>query len=109
MCTGDSTISVGERDVLKLLGSYLGTNNFTTVDGLNVAGYLWNTPYEVRGPRDLVRVDHMINSANSIYFRAIWAEEDQLKGDPLNSRPAIYPGFPPRCEVYRPAKYYACS
>ncbi len=109
MFTGDPLHIGGDRDVLKLLGSYPGPNNFTTGDGLNVAGYLWNTPYEVRGPRDLVRVDHMINSANSIYFRALWAEEDQLKGDPLNSRPAIYPGFPPRGEVYRPAKNYAFS
>src|SRR5439155_17355251 len=40
----------------------------------------------------------------------MWAEEeDQLKGDPLNSRPAIYPGFPPRGEVYRPAQNWALS
>src|SRR5262249_40444330 len=57
----------------------------------------------------LVRVDHVINSANSVFFRAMWAEEDQLKGDPLNSRPAIFPGFPPRGEVYRPAQNYALS
>ena len=95
--------------VLKLLGSYPSPNNFTTGDGLNVAGYLWNTPYQVRGPRNLVRIDHLLNSSNSLYFRALWAEEDQLKGDPLNSRPAIFPGFAPRGEVYRPAMNYAFS
>ena len=99
----------GDPGVLKLLKSYPGPNNFSTGDGLNVAGFLWNTPYQVRGPRNLVRVDHVVNSTNSIYFRALWAEEDQLKGDPLNSRPAVYPGFPPRGEVYRPAKNYAFS
>jgi hypothetical protein len=26
-----------------------------------------------------------------------------LNGDPLNSRPVILPGFPPRGEVFRPA------
>ncbi|HEY2017294.1 MAG TPA: TonB-dependent receptor [Bryobacteraceae bacterium] len=95
--------------VMKLLNSYPLPNNFSTGDGLNVAGYLWNTPYQVRGPRNLVRVDHILNSNNSIYARVLWAEEDQLKGDPLNSRPAIYPGFAPRGEVYRPAQNYALS
>jgi hypothetical protein len=99
----------GDSGVLKLLHSYPSPNNFTTGDGLNVGGYLWNTPYQVRGPRSLIRVDHVLNSSNSLYFRALWAEEDQLKGDPLNSRPAIFPGFPPRGEVYRPAKNFAFS
>ena len=99
----------GDPGVLKLLGSYPSPNNFTTGDGLNLGGYLWNTPYQVRGPRYIFRVDHILNPNNSLYFRVLWAEEDQLKGDPLNSRPAIYPGFPPRGEVYRPAENYALS
>ena len=99
----------GDTGVLKLLGGYPGPNNFTTGDGLNIGGYLWNSPYEVRGPRNLIRVDHVLNDSNSIFFRAMWAEEDQLKGDPLNSRPAVFPGFPPRGEVYRPAQNYAFS
>ena len=99
----------GDPGVLKLLSSYPSPNNFTTGDGLNIGGYLWNSPYEVRGPRNLIRVDHVLNSSNSLYFRVLWAEEDQLKGDPLNSRPAVFPGFPPRGEVYRPAQNYAFS
>ena len=99
----------GDPGVLKLLSSYPSPNNFSTGDGLNIGGYLWNTPYQVRGPRNLIRVDHVLNSSNSIYFRVLWAEEDQLKGDPLNSRPAVFPGFPPRGEVYRPAQNYALS
>lgn len=109
MYTNDPLHIGGDPGALKLLHSYPGPNNFTSGDGLNTAGFLWNTPYEVRGPRNLVRVDHIINTSNSIYFRALWAEEDQLKGDPLNSRPAIFPGFPPRGEVYRPAQNYAFS
>jgi len=109
MFTNDPLHIGGDPGALKLLHSYPGPNNFTSGDGLNTAGFLWNTPYEVRGPRNLVRVDHIINTSNSIYFRALWAEEDQLKGDPLNSRPAIFPGFPPRGEVYRPAQNYAFS
>jgi hypothetical protein len=99
----------GDPGVLKLLHSYPSPNNFSSGDGLNVAGYLWNTPYQVRGPRNLVRIDHVLNPNNTIYARVMWAEEDQLKGDPLNSRPAIFPGFAPRGEVYRPAQNYALS
>jgi hypothetical protein len=107
--TNDPLHIGGDPGVLKLLKGYPSPNNFNGGDGLNVAGFLWNSPYQVRGPRNLVRVDHILNSSNSIFFRAMWAEEDQLKGDPLNSRPAVFPGFPPRGEVYRPAQNYAFS
>ena len=99
----------GDPAVLKQLSKYPSPNNYGTGDGLNVTGFLWNTPYEVRGPRSLIRIDHVIDENNSIFFRVMWAEEDQLKGDPLNSRPAVFPGFPPRGEVYRPAQNYALS
>ena len=98
-----------DSSVLKLLNSYPAPNDYNVGDGLNTAGYLWAAPSAVRGPRNIVRVDHIINSNNNVFFRAMWAVEQQLKGDLLNSRPAIYPGFPPRGEVYRPAKNYALS
>jgi hypothetical protein len=99
----------GDPAVLKLLGSYPMPNDYNTGDGLNTAGYLWNTPYEVRGPRQLIRIDHAINDSNHIFFRVMWATEQQIKGDPLNSSPAVFPGFPPKDEVYRPAQNYALS
>lgn len=99
----------GDPAVLKLLGSYPAPNNFSSGDGLNQAGYLWNAPSSVRGPRNLLRIDHQINSNNNIFFRVMWATEQQLQGDLLNGRPAIFPGFPPRGEVYRPASNYAFS
>jgi hypothetical protein len=95
--------------VLKLLNSYPAPNDYNVGDGLNTAGYLWAAPSEVRGPRNIIRVDHIINANNNIFFRAMWAVELQLKGDLLNGRPSIYPGFPPRGEVHRPAKNYALS
>jgi hypothetical protein len=99
-----------DAQVMKLLASYPAANNYVSSgDGLNTAGYLWNTPFQVRGPRNILRIDHNFNSNNSMFFRILWAEEDQLKGDPLNSRPAIYPGFPPRGEVQRPAQNWAAS
>jgi hypothetical protein len=99
----------GDPSVLALLKSYPAPNDYATGDGLNQAGYLWNAPSAVRGPRNLLRIDHTINSNNTIFFRALWATEQQLQGDLLNGRPAIFPGFPPRGEVYRPAKNFALS
>jgi hypothetical protein len=99
----------GDPQVLNLLKSYPLPNNYGSGDGLNQAGYLWNSPFQVRGPRNTVRIDHVFNNNNSMFARVLWAEEDQLQGDPLNSRPAIYPGQPPRGEVYRPAQNWAVS
>ena len=99
----------GDPSVLSLLKSYPAPNDFAAGDGLNQAGYLWAAPSSVRGPRNLLRIDHTINSRNNIFFRAMWATEQQLQGDLLNGRPAIFPGFPPRGEVYRPAKNFAFS
>src|SRR5271165_5544305 len=99
----------GDPGVLSLLKTYPAPNDFAAGDGLNQAGYLWSAPSAVRGPRNILRVDHTFNSTNNIFFRAMWATEQQLQGDLLNGRPAIFPGFPPRGEVYRPAKNYALS
>ena len=99
----------GDPAVLSLLKSYPAPNDFAAGDGLNQAGYLWNAPSAVRGPRNVLRIDHTIDSRNNIFFRVMWATEQQLQGDLLNGRPAIFPGFPPRGEVYRPAQNYALS
>jgi hypothetical protein len=99
----------GDPAVLSLLKSYPAPNNFASGDGLNQAGYLWSAPSSVRGPRNLLRIDHTFSSNNNVFFRAMWATEQQLQGDLLNGRPAIFPGFPPRGEVYRPAKNFAAS
>jgi hypothetical protein len=107
---GSDPLHIGaDPAVQNLLRSYPAPNAYNTGDGLNQAGYLWSTPAAIRGPRDILRIDHTFNESNNIFFRAMWATEQQLKGDVLNSRPAIFPGFPPRGEVYRPAKNFAFS
>ncbi len=87
------------------VASYLNTlptpNSFGFGDGLNTAGYLWNPPTAIRGPAYQVRIDHNFNSSNSIFGRYLYSDYNTLKGDPLNGRPQIFPGFPPLGEVYR--------
>jgi hypothetical protein len=99
----------GDPSALAVLKSYPAPNTYATGDGLNQAGYLWNAPSAVRGPRNLLRIDHTFNANNNVFFRVMWATEQQLQGDLLNGRPAIFPGFPPRGEVYRPASNWALS
>lgn len=99
----------GDAQVLKLLRSYPSPNNYRSGDGLNIAGYLWNTAYQVRGPRNLIRFDHIFNANNSMFFRVLWGDEQDVKGDPLNSRPVVFPGFPPKGERLTPAQSWALS
>lgn len=76
-------------------------NNFTAGDGLNTGAYLWNPPTAVRGPAYSARIDHNFNSNNSMFVRYLFSDYNTLKGDPLNSRPQVYPTGPPLGEVFR--------
>src|SRR5262249_34300367 len=86
-----------------VLGGYPAPNSYTAGDGLNTGVYQWNTPFQVRGPQYLGRIDHIINPNHSVFFRYLGGEQDTLNGDPLNSRPVVIPGYPARGEVFRPA------
>jgi Carboxypeptidase regulatory-like domain/TonB-dependent Receptor Plug Domain len=89
--------------VKSVLGGYPAPNSYSAGDGLNTGIYQWNTPFKVRGPQYLARIDHNINSQHSAFFRYLGGEQDTLNGDPLNSRPIVIPGYPARGEVFRPA------
>lgn len=93
------------------VGSYLNTlpapNAFGFGDGLNTAGYLWNPPTAIRGPAYNIRVDHNFNASNSIFGRYLFSDYNTLKGDPLNGRPQVFPGFPPQGEVFRRTSNFA--
>src|SRR3989449_2553605 len=84
-------------------------NNFTSGDGLNTAGFLWNPPTQVRGPAIAARIDHNFNANNSIFGRYLWSDYNTLKGDPLNGRPQVYPNGPPLGEVFRRTSNLALS
>jgi hypothetical protein len=71
------------------------------IDGLNTGTFLWNPPTQVKGPAISARVDHNFNENNSLFGRYLYSKYDTLKGDPLNGRPQLYPGFPPLGEVFR--------
>ncbi len=87
--------------------TYAAVSN--TIDGLNTGGFLWNPPTSFKGPAYSFRVDHNINQDNSIFGRFLFSDYDTLQGDPLNSRPQVFPGFPPLGEVFRRSSNLAAS
>jgi hypothetical protein len=89
--------------VKSVLGGYPAPNTYSIGDGLNTGGYVWTTPFRIRGPQYLFRVDHVISDKHNIFLRYLAGQQNTLGGDPLNSRPAVIPGYPPRGEVFRPA------
>jgi len=89
--------------VKSVLGGYPAPNSYNAGDGLNTGIYQWNTPFQIRGPQYMLRADHILNDKHSVFGRWLGAEQQTLNGDPLNSRPVILPGYPPRGEVFRPA------
>jgi len=84
-------------------------NSFTSGDGLNTGGFLWNPPTAVRGPAISARIDHNFNDSNSVFGRYLRSRYDTLKGDPLNGRPQVYPNGPPLGEVFRNTSNLALS
>jgi len=94
----------------KLFASYPMPNNYSSLgDGLNYATYVWNPPTQFRGPNFMYRVDHVFNDKNHLFGRWLQGHYDTLKGDPLNGRPQVFPGFPPLGEVYRTTKNLAIT
>ncbi|MBM3737560.1 MAG: TonB-dependent receptor [Acidobacteria bacterium] len=90
-----------------VLGRYPAPNSVSGGDGFNTGIYVWNTPFRVRGPQYMLRIDHSVSQNHSVFFRFLGARQSTLGGDPNNDRPAVLPGFPPRGEVHRPARNYA--
>ncbi|MFN0111436.1 MAG: TonB-dependent receptor domain-containing protein [Blastocatellia bacterium] len=102
---GNDPRRIGADPVVKAyLDRYPTPNSYTVGDGLNTAGYAWNVPSRTVGPNYMFRIDHTINDRQSVFGRYIDAATDTLDGDLLNSRPSVFPGYPPLGEVFRSSK-----
>ena len=109
MYASDPTGVGPDPAIRKLLQTMPAVNSYSVGDGLNTGGYLWNPPARRRGPSFMVRIDHTINSKHNMFARYLGSSNDTLGGDPNNSRPQLYPGFPPLGEVFRSSKNIAVS
>ncbi len=87
--------------IVKLFKSMPAPNSYLAGDGLNTAAYAWNPPAHKNGDSVTGRVDHNFSPNHVVFARYIWSTNNTLGGDPNNSRPVLYPGFPPLGEVYR--------
>src|SRR5215813_713646 len=90
--------------IAKLFGSYPQPNDYRVGDGLNTATYAWNPPTQNEGPNFAIRIDHTLNERNTVFGRFLYADQNTRKGDPLNGRPQVFPGFTPLGEVFRASK-----
>ncbi len=105
--------NIGGRTLDTAVGTLINPfplpNNFSSGDGLNTAAFLWNPPTAVRGPAIAARIDHNFNANNSMFVRYLFSDYNTLKGDPLNGRPQVFPGYPPQGEVFRRTSNLAIS
>ncbi len=92
-----------------MINSFPNPNTFTVGDGLNTAGFLWNTPSRFTGPFFLIRGDHKFNDNHNIFARMLWNKYDTGEGDLLNARPRLFPGFAPLGLVNREGQNLAIS
>jgi hypothetical protein len=68
-------------------------NNFTTGDGLNTAGFTYVAPQFERQHDITFKVDHVINSHQTVFARVYLGEQD-TKCDQVNGGQPAYPGGP---------------
>lgn len=95
--------------IAALFSSLPRPNNYATGDGLNFAGVDWNPSSKFLGPHFMVRLDHRFNDSDYLFGRIIWNDFDVRQGDFINSRPAVFPGFPAEGENRRNGQNAAIS
>ncbi len=98
-----------DATIRSMIASFPLPNSFGVGDGLNTGGFVWNTPSRFKGPFYMFRVDHKFNDSNDIFGRFLWSDYDTTEGDLLNSRPKLFPEFPPLGEVFRRSQSLAVS
>jgi len=108
---GSDPAGIGpDTNMMAMINSFPLPNNFSSVgDGLNTAGFSWNTPSRFKGPFFLLRGDHKFNDNHNLFARMLWSKYDTTEGDLLNARGATFPGFAPLGEVFRSSQSLAIS
>lgn len=108
--SSDPALRGPDPRMMAMIDSLPLPNSFTSVgDGLNTAGFVWNTPSKFTGPFFLFRGDHKFNDNHNVFARILWSEYNTNDGDLLNARPRLFPGFNPLGEVFRSSQSLAVS
>ena len=81
----------------KVIQSYLANmplpNRFDVGDGLNTAGFSFGASQQERQHDDTIKIDHIFNSKNTVFFRGAWGSQDTLC-DAGNGGQPVFPGTP---------------
>jgi hypothetical protein len=83
-------------------------NNFAVGDGLNTAGFNFTPLASERQHDQTIKIDHVINSKNSVYGRVVWGRDDSLC-DIVNSGQPIFPGGPCLVNTLRGPRNFAVN
>jgi len=89
--------------IVALIGVTPLPNNFTTGDGLNLAGYTFS-PIQRENQQDaVVKIDHVINSKHSVYARYAQGHQNTI-GDNVNGGLSRFPDTPRIVDTFRNPK-----
>lgn len=83
-------------------------NNFAVGDGLNTAGYNFSAQASERQLDPTIKIDHVINSKNTIYGRVVWGRDDSLC-DVVNGGQPVFPGGTCLVNTIRRARNFAIN
>ena len=90
-----------DASVTGLLNKTPLPNDYALGNSLNSGGFDWNPPSTFKGPNVFARIDHNFGSRDNIFGHFLIGSYNTAKGDFLNARPQVFPGFPPLGEVNR--------
>jgi hypothetical protein len=94
--------------ITTLIGVTPLPNNFTTGDGLNIAGYTFS-PFQREQQQDaVVKIDHVINPRHSVFGRYAQGHQNTV-GDNANGGLARFPDTPRIVDTFRNPKNLATN
>lgn len=82
-----------DPQVAQILARLPNPNNKNIGDGLNTAGFKFNSPADLNRQAVNVRLDHYLSSRHQLFLRANWNRLDAI--DTLNDADAPFPGEEP--------------
>ena len=94
--------------ITSLIGVTPLPNNFTTGDGLNLAGYTFSPIQREQQQDAVVKIDHVINARHSVYGRYAQGHQNTV-GDNANGGLARFPDTPRIVDTFRNPKNLATN
>lgn len=94
--------------IVGMLNNYPRPNDFSSGDGLNIAGFSFNAGQTEKQYDLVLRFDVKVNDKNHIYARYAQGEQDTI-GDSVNGGLPPFPGYPNLVNTLRSPKNLAIN